>query len=126
MAVEIPSIVQRYIDAYNARDVEAMLATMTDDVRFENVTNPGGSLVIEGKAALAELAEQSAAAFSQRRQTVRGAVVTLERVALDLDFEATCAIDMPNGWKAGETVMLRGASFFELRGNLIASIVDFS
>jgi len=126
MAIEIPSIVRRYLDAYNAMDVSAMLETMTDDVRFENVTNPGGSMVIEGKAALAELAEQSAAAFSQRRQTVRDAVVTLERAVLDLDFEATCAIDLPNGWQAGQVVNLRGVSFFELRGNLIASIVDFS
>jgi steroid delta-isomerase-like uncharacterized protein len=126
MSIDIPDIIRSYLDAYNARDVPAMLALMTDDVRFENATNQGGSLVIEGKAALAELAEQSAAAFSERGQTVRDAVVTLERVVLDIDFEARVAIDMQGGWKAGETVKLRGVSFYQLRGNLIAGIVDFS
>ena len=126
MASDIPEIILTYLEAYNARDVEAMLALLTDDVRFENATNSGDAMVIEGKTALAELAHQSAAAFSERRQSVRDAVVTPERVVLDIDFEAVVAIDMPTGWKAGETVELRGVSFFELREGRISSIVDFS
>jgi steroid delta-isomerase-like uncharacterized protein len=122
----IPEIVRTYIEAYNARDVDAMLATLTDDVRFENVSNVGGSLTVKGKPALAELARESAAAFSSRKQTIRNAVVTPSRVVLDLDFDAVAAMDMPNGWKAGQAVQLRGVTFFDLRDGLIAGIVDFA
>lgn len=126
MTNRLPEIISRYIDAYNARDVEGMLATLTEDVCFENVSNSDGSMKVEGKAELAELARASAAALSARRQSVRSAVVTPERVAVDLDFEATVAADLPNGWKAGQTIALRGVSFFEIRDGLIAGIVDFS
>ena len=42
------------------------------------------------------------------------------------DFEATPAVDLPIGWKAGQQIRLRGVSFFALRDGLIAAIRDFS
>ena len=62
----IPEIIQRYLDAYNARDVDALLDAVTDDVVFEHVSVAADPVRVEGKAALGDLARQSAAAFSSR------------------------------------------------------------
>ena len=34
--------------------------------------------------------------------------------------------DLPNGWKGGQQINLRGASFFELRDGLIGALTDIS
>jgi len=36
------------------------------------------------------------------------------------------AIDLPNGWKAGQSLSFTGASAFRIRDGKIASIVDES
>ena len=108
MDTTIPEIIRRYLDAYNARDIDALLDTVNDDVVFEHVSNEADPVRVEGKAALGHLARQSAASFSSRRQTVRTCVATAEAVAIEVEFEATPAVDLPNGWKAGEQVRLRG------------------
>lgn len=122
----VPDIVSRYLAAYNAIDVDAMLATLTDDVVFDNVSNSTESVHTEGKAELAALARQTASLMSARRQEVRQAVCEGARCALLVDYEATIAQDLPNGWKRGQVLRLRGASFFELRDGLIAKVTDLS
>ncbi|HAE28052.1 MAG TPA: nuclear transport factor 2 family protein, partial [Hyphomonas adhaerens] len=48
------------------------------------------------------------------------------KAAAEIEFEGKAAVDLPNGIKAGETVKVRGASFFEFRGNLLCRIADYS
>jgi ketosteroid isomerase-like protein len=124
--MDVPEVVARYLSAYNRKSVADMLACMTEDVVFENVSNSGGSMRTEGKATLARLAESSAQAFASRRQTVQRAVVAADCVALEISYEAVVAVDLPNGWKAGQAISLRGASFIELRAGLICAVVDLS
>jgi steroid delta-isomerase-like uncharacterized protein len=126
MSAELPEVIQKYLAAYNARDVDSLLATITDDVVFENLTNQGEATRTEGRAAFEALARQSAKAFASRRQSVVELVVGGDRVALLVDYEATIATDLPNGWKAGQTIRLRGSSFFRLRDGLIARVIDLS
>lgn len=45
-------VVQRQLDAYNARDLAAFVVTFADDVRIYRL--PGAYPVLDGKAALAE------------------------------------------------------------------------
>lgn len=116
----------RYIDAYNRRDVDAMLATVTEDVIFENVSNASPGIRATGRAELEALARQNVGLFSSRRQTVLQAVVEVDRQAVRIEFEATVAEDLPNGWKQGQLIRLQGVSFFELRDGRIGRIVDFS
>jgi steroid delta-isomerase-like uncharacterized protein len=125
-ARDLPDVVARYIAAYNRKDVDALLDCLAGDVRFENVSNAGGSMAVEGKAAFAELARQSAAAFAEREQIVRRAVVSGDEVAVEIGYRATVAADLPNGMKAGQVLDLRGVSFFRLEGGRIAEVVDFS
>ncbi len=113
-------------DVQDDLDPDALIACLTDDVRFENVSNSGQSLVTTSKAAFADLARQSAEAFHEREQSVRRTVVGDDAVAVEIDYRAKLAADLPNGMKAGDVLQLRGVSFFKLRDGRIAEIVDFS
>lgn len=122
----LPDIITAYIAAYNAKDVDAMLATLSDDVRFENVSSGETTHVTEGKDAFAQLAHRGVTLFSERRQTVTNVIAGGDRVAVEIDYHAVVAIDLPNGWKAGDVVDLTGKSFFRLWDGLICDIVDIA
>ncbi len=119
-------MISRYIACYNARDIEGMLACVTDDVVFENISNHGQSMRLEGKEAMAQVAELSGNAFSYRRQRLLNFVEGMGKAAAEVEFEGKAAVDLPDGTRAGETVRVRGASFFELRGGLLSRIADYS
>ncbi|QXT35823.1 nuclear transport factor 2 family protein [Sphingomonas sanguinis] len=121
----LPAIIQRYIDAYNRKDAAALVACVGDDVVFENVSNSGQSMKIKGRAAFAELAEQAATMFATRHQTITNAVVDGDRVAMEVDWTGTPAVDL-DSMKAGEPVAMRGASFMTIREGLLTRIVDLS
>lgn len=121
----LPAIVRSYIDAYNRKDVAALVACVGPDIVFENVSNSGQSIRIEGRAAFADLAGQAAAMFATRRQTVTNALVDGDRVALEVDWTGTPAVDL-GPMKAGEPIALRGASFLTITEGLLTRIVDLS
>lgn len=122
----IEDVIARYISCYNARDVEGMLGHVTEDVVFENISNAGQSMRLEGKAAMREVAELSGNAFSYRRQRIVSLVSAGNKAAAEVEFEGKAAVNLPNGTRSGETVKIRGASFFELRGELLSRIADYS
>jgi hypothetical protein len=126
MDTPLPDVVARYLAAYNDKDVDSLVATVTDDVQFENLTNHGSATRVSGRAAFEALARQALGAFSTRRQVVVEAVVGADRIALLVRFEATVAADLPNGWKAGQEIALTGSTFFHLHGGRIARITDLS
>lgn len=119
-------IIRRYIDAYNARDMDTMLACVTEDVVFENISNTGKSLRLDGKLMMRQVAEVSGNAFAYRRQRLISLVTGENKAAAEIEFEARAAVNLPSGIKAGETVRVRGASFFEFRDGLLSRIADYS
>ena len=119
-------IVSRYITCYNDRDIDGMLECVTEDVVFENVSNTGQSMRFEGREAMGEVAPLSGNAFSYRRQAVQSFLEMGDRAAAEITFEGKAAVDLPNGVKAGETIKVRGASFFEFRDQLMSRIADYS
>ena len=122
----LEDIIARYIASYNARDIDGMITCVTDDVVFENISNRGQSMRLDGKEMMAQVAELSGNAFSYRRQRIVNVVTGAGKAAAEIEFEGKAAVDLPNGVKAGETVKVRGASFFEFRGNLLCRIADYS
>ncbi|HRX74734.1 MAG: nuclear transport factor 2 family protein [Hyphomonas sp.] len=122
----LDDVIARYIQSYNARDIDGMLDCVTDDVVFENISNAGGSMRLDGKEMMRQVAELSGNAFSYRRQRLINVVTGGGKAAAEIEFEGKAAVDLPNGVKAGETVKVRGASFFEFRGNLLCRIADYS
>ncbi len=122
----LDEIIRRYIASYNDRDIDGMLACVTDDVVFENISNAGQSMRLDGKVMMRQVAEVSGNAFSYRRQRLTNLVTGEGTAAAEIEFEGRAAVDLPNGVRAGETVKVRGASFFEFRGPLLCRIADYS
>lgn len=119
-------IINRYIKSYNERDIDGMLDCVTEDVLFENISNAGQSMRLEGRERMGEIARLSGNAFSYRRQRLVNLVIGSGKASAEIEFEGKAAVDLPNGVKAGETVKIRGASFFEFRGRLLCRIADYS
>ncbi|WP_170346214.1 nuclear transport factor 2 family protein [Ruegeria atlantica] len=122
----LPGIIQTYIDAYNRMDVAAMLACLSDDVTFSNIS--GGEVTAEtsGKQAFAELASFGIQAFASRHQKVVNVISVVDTTLIEVDYSAVVAVDLPNGWKAGQNLQFRGGSAFRIAGGLVVSIVDQS
>ncbi|SRR5690606_22335751 len=123
---DLPKPIESYIAAYNAFDVDAMLACLTGDVHFQNIAEGTVNAETRGKEEFATLARAGAAAFASRRQTVTHAITVAGRTMVEIDYTATVAADLPNGWKAGQELAFRGASYFELSDGLISRIIDES
>ncbi len=119
-------IINRYIQSYNDRDIEGMLDCVTEDVVFENISNASQSMRLEGRDQMGEVARLSGNAFSYRRQRLINLIIGEGKASAEIEFEGKAAVDLPNGVKAGETVKIRGASFFEFRGRLLSRIADYS
>lgn len=122
----IETVIAQYMSCYNSRDIDGMIACVTDDVVFENISNTGQSMRLEGKPAMRQVAELSGNAFSYRRQRVVNLITSGDTAAAEVEFEGKAAVDLPTGVAAGETVKIRGASFFELRGGLLSRVADYS
>ena len=122
----LDEVIARYIASYNARGIDGMIGCVTDDVVFENISNTGQSMRLDGKDMMRQVADLSGNAFSYRRQRLVNVVTGAGKAAAEIEFEGKAAVDLPNGIRAGETVKIRGASFFEFRGNLLCRIADYS
>ena len=83
---DVAALVRRYVERYNANDVDGMLDCCADDVVFETVTNPGGSLKLNGKDEMREVIEATTRAFRERRHEVVAILVDGERAAVKDDL----------------------------------------
>ena len=118
-------LVERYLECYNAKEVEAMLALFAEDAVFESVSNTTGVIRTTGREELRRLALTSVEYFAQRRQTPVTWVVDDTHVAVEIDYWCKLARDLPEGHKAGTEMRLRGASFFTIQDGRITRLVDY-
>ena len=123
---ELKHIVEEFIQHYNALDVDKMLSLFTEDCIFENVSNSHGSMICHGKSELRTIATEALTLFKNRKQTITNWVIANDKIAVEIDYAATLAIDLPNGLKAGSPLNLKGVSIYEFEGNKIKRLVDFS
>jgi len=119
-------IVHAFIEAYNAFDVDSMLAVLAPDIRFTNISGGAVNARACGRSEFEQLARRSAKMFRTRTQRVRSMRAEGSSVIVEIDFEAVPAVDLPGGPVAGEKISLKGRSRFTLAGGLIESIVDES
>ncbi|GIO33494.1 MULTISPECIES: nuclear transport factor 2 family protein [Paenibacillus] len=120
------AIIEAYLNAYNSFDVEGMLNLLHEDVVFRNFANGELNTETKGKEEFRQLAEQSTKIFSSRRQTITDYQTNDDKVKIQIDYEGTLAVDLPNGLKSGETLQLKGKSVFEFKEGKIAVIEDYS
>ena len=119
-------LIDRYLAAYNAFDIETMLAQLDPAVRFENYS--GGQLTAEasGIDAFRRLAEQSKVLFSEREQRIVGLVREDGAVVTDIAWRGRLAAGVPDGPAAGTLLEMRGRSEFGFGAGGIVRIVDRS
>ena len=121
------SLVERYIDAYNRKDVAAILALVHPQVKFQNIAGGEVNASTHGIAELEALARQSLALFSERRQTLQTFASQGPVAMVTVAFHAVVAADLPAlGLKQGDVMDLAGRSEFEFRDGLISKITDIS
>ncbi len=120
------TLIDHYLDAYNAFDVEGMMATLHPDVEFENVSGGEVNASASGADAFRQMAEQATELFTSRQQTVTAFDPSGPGASVEIDYEGVLAADIPNGMKAGETLRLTGRSEFEFADGQISRIRDIS
>jgi hypothetical protein len=119
-------LVDRYLAAYNAFDIEAMLAQLDPAIRFENYS--GGQLTADasGIEEFRRLAEQSKALFSEREQRVTGLAQRGATLVAEIAWRGRLAADVPGGPPAGTLLEMSGRSEFDFGDGGITKIVDLS
>ena len=122
----VPTIVARYIDAYNRMNVQAKLDCLSGDVRFINRSNGETTNETHGIEAFRALAEQGVQLFAEREQTILDCIAIDDRAAVRIGYRAKVKTDLPNGWKAGQEIEMTGTSFFMISEGKISEVIDAS
>ena len=122
----VPTIVARYIDAYNRMNVQAMLDCLSGEVRFINRSNGETTNETHGIEAFRALAEQGVQLFAEREQTILDCIAIDDRAAVRIGYRAKVKADLPNGWKAGQEIEMTGTSFFVISEGKISEVIDAS
>ena len=126
MKEHMQKIIENYIKSYNSFDIKGMVKDLDEDVIFENISNGNVDLRTEGLDDFKKQAESAVQYFEQRNQTIQSWHFDVERVSIDIDYKAILAVDLPNGLKKGETLVLKGKSEFEFKNGKIIQITDRS
>ena len=122
--IDLPEVIKTYVQAYNTFDVLTMLACLSDNVVFQNLANGEVTAQANSKEEFAVMAKMSVSAFEKREQTPTHAISVGNTTHVEIDYTATVAVDLPNGWKAGQELSFQGRSSFELKDNKIIKLID--
>ena len=119
-------IINGYIKAYNAMDVEGMLSFLHEDIVFHNVTEGRYGLSVNGREDFGRLATQALSLFKARKQTIAQTIFDGETATAKIEYEGTLAADLPSFGMAGETITFRGRSEFVFKDGFIHILTDYS
>ena len=118
--------IERYLAAYNAFDIDGMMALIHPDIKFKNISDGEINATASGSEKFRQLAEQSEELFRSRKQTMTRFQAEGDQAFIEVAYEAVLATDLPNGMKAGETLRLNGRSEFTFHEGMIYRITDFN
>jgi ketosteroid isomerase-like protein len=111
------SLVTRFNDALNARDVNSMMALQTEDCVFENTYPPPDGARYEGQAAVRAFWEEFFRSSSTARIEIEEIFALDERVVMRWVYS----------WQdpAGSAGHIRGVDLYRLRGGLICEKLSY-
>lgn len=118
------ALIQRYLHAYQAFNLDEMLACLHEQVRFQYIVNGSVQVSTEGKDAFRQLAEGSAGMFSARQQTVLSLRDEDGIIHADIAFCGTLAQATPDGMQAGTEIQMQGRSAFRFQDGCILSVSE--
>ncbi len=119
-------MIQRYLEAYNAFDVEGMMELLHPDVLFCHLFRNQITVTTRGKEEFRSVAEYGVTLFKSRKQEILSLREIPSGMVVSISFEAELTMDLPNGMKAGEHLALEGISEFMFKDGLLCSITDSS
>ena len=119
-------IINGYIKAYNAMDVDGMLSFLHPDITFHNVTEGQYGLSVNGREEFGTLATQALSLFKSRQQSITQTVFDGETASAKIDYIGTLTADLPPFGTAGETINFRGRSEFVFKDDFIHILTDYS
>ena len=119
-------LIEHYLQAYNRFDIDAMLAVLAHNVRFENHSGGQLTMVTEGIDAFGELARQSAPLFREREQRLLELTFKDDVALASIGWRGVFAQDVPDGPRAGSELALQGRSEFVFEDGRIVRIIDRS
>lgn len=122
----IAELVERYIALSNGNDVQGVLECCSDDVMFETIVNPRGSVRLQGKDQVGEVLAGTMQAFKDRKHQIATLLVDGDKAAAETVFTGTAVAELGDGVMPGDHVAIRGATIFEARDGLIVRICDYS
>lgn len=124
------TLVERYLAAYNAFDIDAMLAQLAPAVRFEHHADGFLTVATDGIEAFRTLAERSLQLFVEREQRIvsweQARVAAGSTACAHIAWRGKLAANVADGPDAGEVLTLRGRTDFAFDGERIVQIVDRS
>ena len=119
-------VIQEYIAAYNAFDVDDMLKLLSPKVHFENWSGTQLTNEASGIDEFSQLAHQAKAMFSEREQRITSIKHNADSVIVSIVYRGQLAVDIPDGPSGGTVLDLNGESEFVFKDRLISKIVDRS
>ena len=122
----IAELVERYVALNHAGDIDGVLDCCSDDILFETVVNPRGSVRLIGKAQVREVLEGALRAFANREHQLVSLLVQANRAATETIFTGVAQAELGDGVMPGDQIAIRGATIFEEEDGKIVRICDYS
>ena len=124
--VDKKHLIEQYISAYNACDIDRLMSLLHPEIEFENISQGEVNVKTHGTREFRATAEQSKELFESRKQTITDCDLSKHEASVKINFEAVLAKDLPKGMKSGDTINLNGRSRFSFKDGKISRIVDIS
>lgn len=119
-------LIERYLAAYNAFDIDGIISLLSRAVRFENYSGGQLTAAANGIDEFRQLAEQSKSLFSEREQRITGLELSHDSAVATIVYRGKLAADIPIGPPADTILDLQGESEFSFCNGQITKIVDRS
>jgi steroid delta-isomerase-like uncharacterized protein len=120
---DVTSIANRWIEAYNAKDFDAIRSLCADDIRMRH-HNRG--VDVTGPDAVIELMEQFGPIVPDRRfHSTRRQFTDGERVVTEQSWGGTPTADVPGFATKGEEIKLELSCIWTVRNGRIAEYDDY-
>lgn len=119
-------IVKNFIKAYNSLNVESMLTYLHPEIEFKNTSGGVENARTKGIEEFRELASSSIKIFKEREQTITSYSESDDTVNVEINFRGILAVDLPNGLKSGEILVMNGKSTYVFKDDLIILLIDES
>jgi PBP1b-binding outer membrane lipoprotein LpoB len=103
-----------------------MITYLHSEIEFKNISGGVENAYTKGIEEFKELANNSIKIFKERTQTITSYTESDDTVNVEINFRGILAMDLPNGLKSGEILVMNGKSKYVFEDNLIILLVDES